>query len=141
MILALSVATALSGCVPSTGLTGLTVRQGQVVALVRVCYYTADHLQLGGYEDGERRDLGFWEMDGPSADVDLGSLESVVDLVGTAQGNLTALGKEGYIEPVLFRVADLRELPEGSVLVDSWPTRPAVLTLSQFEDKVAATCG
>ena len=140
MILALLVATALSGCVPTTGLTGVTVRQGQAIALVRVCYYTADQVDLWGFEDGDGKELGSWEMTGSSADVGLGSLDSIGDLLGSAQANLGGQGSEGYIEPVRFRIADLRELPDGSVLVDGWPTTPVVVTRSQFEDKVAATC-
>lgn len=131
----------VSGCAATTGLTGVTVRQGQVVALVRICDpYTASQVELWGLGNDEQPDFRTWEMSGSSADVELGSLASIGRLIAQESPRVSAAASGGVAEDVRFTMSQLRELSEGDVLVGTETDPPTVLTLAEFDEEVDRLC-
>lgn len=131
---------ALSGCAAITGITGVTVRDGQVIALVRICGdYTSDAVELWTSEDSDN--LGFWDVDGSIADIELGSIDSIVQMIGSDRVSLSGRASDGLAEEVQFKREDLQSLRAGNVLLRGGPTTaPTTLELTAFDALVADKC-
>lgn len=122
-----------------TDITGVTVREGQVVALVRICGYTSDAVEVWTSEDGDG--LGFWEMSGSTADVELGNVTAILQLIGSERVSLSGRASDGVAEEVQFTREDLQGLRAGNVLLRGGPAaEPTTLERSEFEALVADKC-
>lgn len=131
----------LSGCSVFSGLTGITVRDGSVVALVRMCGETTSNaVGLWTVKGNDRLEL--WETAAEStADVDLGGLATVLQLIGDRRVDVSAMASGGYTWDVTFDDQDLKDLPSGSVLINgSRDEQPEALTRSEFDDLVDDEC-
>lgn len=147
--LAALVATLISGCAATTGITGVTVRkvegqgpgQSQVFALVRICEpYTASQVEAWVDAEGGTYGSGTWAMSGSSADVELGDRATMELWFGGELVTLGGVPSGGVAEPVHLTSSDLRNLPDGHVLVGGEGEPPTVLTLAEFDDEVDRLC-
>lgn len=139
--LAAVVAMMVTGCAATTGMTGLTIRDDQVIALVRICEpYTSPQVEIWGFRDDSGSDYRTWAMSGSVADVDLGGLASIALLIGSESAFLGGVPSGGVSTQVEFTINDLRDLREGDVLADGGLGSPTVQTLDEFEDEVDQLC-
>lgn len=139
----------ISGCAATTGITGVTVRQGEgegrgqgeVLALVRICEpYTASQVEMWGDVEWGNYRSGTWDMSGSSADVELGSRAAMELRIGGQLATLGGVASDGIAEPVYLTSSNLRHLPDGHVLVGGESGPPTVLTLAEFDEEVDRLC-
>ena len=139
--LGLVVGALLSGCVVVAGFTGATVRDGHVIALVRMCQgVTADKLASGSWGPVDYSTQ--WEPGpGQSSDVDLGAVEEFIHGLDEDRFWIQTSASSGDGGFVAFSAQDLRELQDGDVMIDGnkhfAPTRVSAAT---FDATVQQRC-
>jgi hypothetical protein len=138
------VALALSGCsVGIVGETGLTVEDGRVIGLVRICDdYTATELHLTPRE-GQFFLIPHptWVFEATSdARIDLGSIEEFLGLIGGREMRLNATNSGGSAGVARFDDEAVLDLEEGEVITRGDRGADVVLSDSEFEIRFAETC-
>lgn len=145
-ILVLVFATAcLSGCtVPVVGVTGLTVQDGSVFALVKTCpEVTADEVQMTP-ADGQffLTPHPSWRFEATDeVRVELGSIEDFLGQVGDKEQGFQSTVSTGVGGYMRFIASDIESLGEGMILASTQTRSANVVVDGQgFEDLLRAVC-
>ena len=135
----------LTGCsVPVLGVTGLTVQNGHVSAIVRTCSdITASELHMEPADRQEGRSLmSSWAFDpSSSVRVDLGAKDEFLELVGDDVQALQADLSDGVGGYLRFAAWDIEYLSEGAILASTSSSAfYETVDAEGFEDLVAEVC-
>lgn len=133
----------LTACsVPLTGLMGVRVSDGRVIADIAMCEpHTASRIDMVREGDDPSDEHPSWDFDSTgSAAIDLGSVDDFVDSMNDQTVELEAAVSEGWVVAPQFEPAEIESLGPDQILVVNGGSHLAILTPDEYDEKVSDFC-